>query len=100
MPSLLQIIKDLIPALPKSDIPYAYKFYNNRDWESLRDLTLSAWKRYKLHNAKYKTLDADKLAELAMACEDYYYLIYPPWEEELGGNFEDDEDEDEDEEEN
>lgn len=102
MPSQLLKIKELIPFLPKSDIPYATKFYNDKDWESLKDLTWSAWERYKWrtknkgYTVKYADLDADKLAELALECNEYYYLIYP-WEEEIEDDFEGDEDTDEEE---
>lgn len=83
MSSPLQKIKELVPYLPEGDIPFATKFLDKRDYESLKDLTWSSLKR--AENAlskevipdKYKDLDMDKLRELALECNAYYYLIYP-----------------------
>lgn len=83
MSNPLQEIKALIPALPKGDIPFAEKFINNRDYESLKELTWSALKRLEKAYAretlpeKYKGVDVDKVRDLAALCFDYYYLIYP-----------------------
>ena len=88
MPNQLQRIKELIPNLPKDDIALATKFYEEKDWESLKELTWSALQRCFTGNKKrrqisikYRDLDIDKLEELALECNDYYYLIYPPEED-------------------
>ena len=87
MSSPLQRIKRLIPALPIKDIAFADKFFANKDWEALKDLTWSALQRVEAAfsretvPSKYANIDLDKLRELALECNDYYYLIYPEEEE-------------------
>lgn len=83
MSNPLHKINALIPYLPKRDIGYAQKFVAKRDWESLKDLTWSslllveaALKR-DVPPAKYANLNIDKIRELALLCNEYYYLIYP-----------------------
>ena len=94
MSNPLQEIKALIPALPKGDIPFAEKFINKRDFESLKELTWSALKRLvkaqekEILPEKYKGIDIDKVRELAALCFDYYYLIYPEELEEELNDFE------------
>lgn len=100
MLSPLQQINNLIPSLSKKDVELARKYYDSKDWESLKDLTWSALER--LENAynkptlpdKYKGLDIDKIRELALLCFDYYTLIYPEALEpvEVDEDFEDPED--------
>lgn len=83
MPNQLQKIHELIPYLPKKDISYAEKFVANRDWESLKDLTWSSLQRMEnalergILDLKYGNIDLDKIRELALVCNEYYYLIYP-----------------------
>lgn len=100
MLSPLQQISNLIPSLTKKDATLARKYYDNRDWENLKDLTWSALER--LENAyakeqlpeKYRGLDIDKIRELALLCFDYYTLIFPEELEleEVEDDFEDQED--------
>lgn len=83
MSSPLQKIKNLIPYLPKGDIPFAQRFLERRDYDSLKELTWSAYQRFE--NAlkkevlpeKYRGIDLDKVRDLAVECSEYYYLIYP-----------------------
>lgn len=83
MSSHLQKIKNLIPYLPAGDIPFANKFLAKRDYESLKELTWSSLQR--LERAlgrevipnKYRGIDIDKVRELAVECDEYYYLLYP-----------------------
>lgn len=100
MPNPLQKINELIPALPVKDIEFAKKFVEKRDWESLKDLTWSslmrlenAYKRESLPQ-KYVGIDVDKVRELALLCNEYYYLIYPddrePAEDEYDNEVEED----------
>ena len=83
MPSPLSKINKLIPYLPQKDISYAQKFVSKRDWEALKDLTWSSYQivesaqRKEVPPAKYANLDLDKIRELALLCNEYYYLIYP-----------------------
>jgi hypothetical protein len=83
MSTPLQKIKELIPELPSKDIDFAKKFLAERDWESLKDLTFSSLQRFELAlkkdslPAKYTNLDIDKIRELALLCDEYYYLIFP-----------------------
>ena len=83
MSSPLQTIKSLIPYLPKGDIPFANRFLEKKDYESLKELTSSALQR--LENAmkretlpeKYVGIDIDKVRDLAVEVWEYYYLLYP-----------------------
>ena len=83
MSSPLKTIKSLIPYLPKGDIPFANRFLEKRDYDSLKELTSSALQR--LENAmkkdvlpdKYKGVDIDKVRDLAVEVWEYYYLLYP-----------------------
>ena len=83
MSSPLKNIKELIPSLPKGDIAYANKYLEEKDWESLKDLTWSSYQR--LENAyrreslpeKYKGIDIDEVRELAVECWNFYYSLYP-----------------------
>lgn len=83
MPSPLQKINELVPFLPKRDITLAQKFIADRDWDSLKELTWSAYKiveaaqRKESPSAKYADLDLDKIRDLAVLCNEYYYIIYP-----------------------
>lgn len=82
MPNPLNKINELIPYLPKKDISYAQKFIAKRDWEALKDLTWSSYQivekaQRKELPSKYANLDLDKIRELALLCNEYYYLIYP-----------------------
>jgi hypothetical protein len=83
MPNPLQRINELIPYLPNKDIKHAKKFVENKDWESLKDLTWSSLQMMELavekgtFAAKYGNADLDKIRELALVCNEYYYLIYP-----------------------
>ena len=96
MPNLLNKIKELIPELQTKDIAHANNFIIKRDWESLKDLTWSALQRIELSMKKgeiperYANLDIDKIRELALLCNEYYYLIYPE-EDEIEDDFEDEE---------
>ena len=83
MSSPLQKINELISFLPKGDIPFARRFVERRDWESLKELTWSSLQR--LEKAleketlppKYEGIDVDKVRELALICYDYYTIIFP-----------------------
>ena len=83
MSSHLQKIKKLIPYLPAGDIPFANKFLAKKDYESLKELTWSSLQR--LEKAlgrdpipnKYRGISIDKVRELAVECDEYYYLLYP-----------------------
>lgn len=100
MSSPLENIKSLIPYLPKGDIKFANKFLEERNYESLKELTWSALQR--LEKAyqkevlpdKYKDIDLDKVRELAVECWDYYYFLFPEEleedEEQYDDNVEDD----------
>ena len=83
MPSPLDKINKLIPYLPSKDITYAQKFVAKRDWEALKDLTWSSYQivekaqQKEVPPAKYANLNLDKIRELALLCNEYYYLIYP-----------------------
>jgi hypothetical protein len=83
MSTPLEKINALIPELPKEDIEYAKKFIAERNWEYLKELTWSSFKRIQIANQKtpvpqkYANLDIDKVEELALLCNEYYYLIYP-----------------------
>ena len=87
MSSPLQQIKELISCLPAKDFNLAKKFVDKKDWESLKDLTWSslqliesAFEKEEIP-AKYKDVDLDKVRELALICDEYYYLIYPEEQE-------------------
>lgn len=89
MLSPLQKIKRLIPYLPVKDIPYAIKFYDSKDWESLRELTWSSLTMVEEANKKvpipsqYEGIDIDKVRDLAVICSEYYDLIFPEELEEI-----------------
>ena len=89
MSSPLENIKSLIPYLPKGDIKFANKFLEQRNYEALKDLTWSAFQRlikaYKKEvlPEKYRDIDLDRVRDLAVAVEDYYYLLYPEELEEM-----------------
>lgn len=97
MSSPLQQINTLIPNLPTKDAELAKKFVEKKDWESLKDLTWSSLQiieaAYEKENvpAKYQNLDLDKIRELALVCDEYYYLIYPEVDE-IEDDFEEEED--------
>ena len=95
MSSPLENIKSLIPYLPKGDIKFANKFLEERNYESLKELTWSALQRLeKAYPDKYKDIDLDKVRELAVECWDYYYFLFPEEleenEEQYDDNVEDD----------
>lgn len=83
MSSPLKKIESLISYLPKKDSALAKKFIEKKDWESLKDLTWSSLQLVEMAYAKsevpakYQGLDLDKIRELALECDEYYYLIYP-----------------------
>ena len=82
MSSQLHKIKDLIKSLPPKDAVLAEKFCNERDFESLKDLTWSALQMtesaYQTGSPKkYASVDIDELRDLAVLCADYYYMLYP-----------------------
>lgn len=83
MSSPTQTIKALLPCLPDEDIPFAKRFFDTRDWESLKELTWSSFKRMeKAIKAgkvpdKYKNKDIDKVEELALLCHEHYTIIFP-----------------------
>ena len=82
MQSPLKTIKELIPYLTPKDAELAKKFYDAKDWESLKDLTWSALQLVETAHKKgisnkHSKLDSDKILELAVTCMDYYHLIYP-----------------------
>lgn len=83
MSSPLKKINELIAFLPTEDIPFAKRFLQTHDYDSLKELTWSALQRFEkaLESGKnldkYKDFDIDKIRELAVECNDYYYLIYP-----------------------
>lgn len=94
MSSPLQQINHLISYLPKKDLTLAKKFIETKDWESLKDLTWSclqlmeaAYEKEQIP-AKYQGVDIDKVRELALICDEYYYLIYPE-EDEIEPDFDD-----------
>lgn len=97
MLSPLQQINVLIPNLPTKDAKLAKKFVEEKDWESLKDLTWSSLQiieaAYEKEDipAKYQNLDLDKIRELALVCDEYYYLIYPEVDE-IEDDFEEEED--------
>jgi len=99
MPSPLNKINELIPYLPSKDITFAQKFVAKRDWEALKDLTWSSYQiveraqQKEIPPAKYANLDLDKIRELALLCNEYYYLIYPEDLEPKDDNFNDVEEE-------
>ena len=70
MSTILNNIKTLIPYLPSKDIPYANKFLEVRNFESLQELVNSSIyiikKNLKSDKPKeeYLKLDLDKLASL------------------------------------
>lgn len=87
MSSPLQQINKLINCLPAKDLTHAKKFIEKKDWESLKDLTWSclqlietAYEKGEI-SPKYQNIDLDKVRELALVCDEYYYLIYPEEEE-------------------
>lgn len=100
MSSPLENIKSLIPYLPKGDIKFANKFLEERNYESLKELTWSALQRlekaYKKEVLpdKYKDIDIEKVRDLAVECWDYYYFLFPEEleedEEQYDDNVEDD----------
>lgn len=99
MLSPLQQINVLISNLPTKDANLAKRFVEKKDWESLKDLTWSclqivesAYEKGEIPS-KYQNLDIDKIRELALVCDEYYYLIYPEVEE-IEDDFDYDDDED------
>ena len=87
MSSPLQQINALIPNLPTKDFNLAKKFIEKKDWESLKDLTWSclqileaAYEKEEVP-VKYQNIDIDKIRDLALVCDEYYYLIYPEVDE-------------------
>lgn len=83
MSSPLKIIESLIPCLPGKDVKYAKKFFEERDFASLKELTWSALQMVECAYRespipdKYKDIDIDKVRDLAVECSEYYYLLYP-----------------------
>ena len=100
MSSPLENIKSLIPCLPKGDIKFANKFLAERNYEALKELTWSAFQRLikayrkEVLPEKYKGIDLDKVRDLAVAVEDYYYLLYPEELEEDEEQYDDNVEED------
>lgn len=94
MSSPLKKINELVSFLPTEDIPFAKRFLQTHDYESLKELTWSALERFEKalekgkNLDKYKDLDIDKIRELAVECSEYYYLIYPEelWDDNYDDN--------------
>lgn len=86
MNNSLSNIKSLIGYLPKKDAQLGYKFLENRDFQSLKELIDSAIYKVKAHNMQYRMglvessddTDLDKL-EILKAETDLYisYLDIP-----------------------
>ena len=91
MQSVLKTIKELIPSLTPKDAKLANKFLDNKEWESLKDLTWSALQRVE-NDIKRGTLlkkypgitpdTVDEIRELALLCTSQYYIIYPDVDDE------------------
>lgn len=85
-------IKALIPSLPEGDIKFAYKFLNNRDFESLQLLVDSSLIRVKKglskENPKEEYLKADlgEMRKLKSEIDTYCEALELP---EQGGEYED-----------
>ena len=91
MQSVLKTIKDLIPSLTPKDEKLANKFLENKQWESLKDLTWSALKRIESALEKGTLLkkypgitpdNVDEIRELALLCASQYYIVYPDVDDE------------------
>ena len=85
----IERIKNLISSLPKKDIALGYKFLEERDFGSLKDLVSSAIykvkKNLKSDNPKeeYINIDMDSLETLQYEVLDYYSQFEPFAEDEL-----------------
>lgn len=84
MSNQLNKIKELIPYLPGKDKEIANKLLSKRDFEGLKDLTLSSFiimeRKFDMFEnipEKYKNVDLDKLRDLAIICSDFYYQLFP-----------------------
>lgn len=77
-------IKGLLTALPEKDIKYAEKFFDARDFDSLRELVDSAL--YKIEKSlrsdspkqEYLDVDIEKLTLLKSEIDSYMLLIDGP----------------------
>lgn len=82
--SSLDIIRNYIPSLPKKDADLAYKFLDNRDFESLQMLVDSAIIRVKRGLSKenpskeYLCANLDGIRRLKLEVDYYYSSIEPP----------------------
>lgn len=96
--SPVEQMKKLMVSLPKKDIPLGYKFLENRDFQSLKELIDSAlYKVKKSANSEnpkpeYQDISIDNLDELKSVVDTYSLCIFPedssedcyeddPWEE-------------------
>lgn len=96
--SPVEQMKELMVSLPKRDIPLGYKFLENRDFQSLKELIDSALYKVKKsvnsENPKpeYQDISIDNLDELKSVVDTYSLCIFPedraedcyeddPWEE-------------------
>ena len=81
--SLVYKIEKLLKYLPAKDLKYAEKYFEKRDFENLKDLVWSSLVISEKNlnkerpNKDYINIDIDKVRELAVACDDYYKLLYP-----------------------
>ena len=96
--SPIEQMKELMVNLPKKDIPLGYKFLNERNFQSLKELIDSALYKVKKsinsENPKpeYQNISIDNLDELKSVVDTYSLCIVPedssedyyeddPWEE-------------------
>lgn len=96
--SPIEQMKKLMVNLPKKDIPLGYKFLNERNFQSLKELIDSALYKVKKsinsENPKpeYQNISIDNLDELKSVVDTYSLCIFPedssedyyeddPWEE-------------------
>lgn len=96
--SPVEQMKELMVSLPKRDIPLGYKFLENRDFQSLKELIDSAlYKVKKSANSEnpkpeYQDISIDNLDELKSVVDTYSLCIFPedrsedcyeddPWED-------------------
>lgn len=92
-------IKTLIESLPQKDIPWGYKFIEERDFEQLKDLVDSAIFKVKKDQKsdtpkeEYKNVNLDSLRDLKTEVDAYIMLLDPLSEEDYSeyNNEEDDE---------
>ena len=84
----IDIIKALIPSLPKGDAKLAYKFLNSRDFESLQLLVDSSLVRVKKGLSKespkeeYLKADLGQMRKLKLEVDTYCEALELPEQEE------------------